>query len=204
MERVRAEKYIPSWEQGVYRRYAQKLINKDLWKYSNLGYTQEDMMQEAWLSFDYCVKKYITKEPRHFMALYKKRLHCQFWLLSQASSKGNFISHDTYDEQNYDGVVNNKLLAKGKLDYNTGPLNILLERAPEEIKEVLNALVNAPSELVDELFLKKRITNTDICRVIGYNPKKAICKALGYKGNEMKKMNLIDIFRDYFECLHKR
>jgi hypothetical protein len=203
MERIRADKYIPDWN-GVYKRYAQKLINKDLWKYQNLGYEKSDLLQEAWVSFDFCVKRYTTKEPRHFMSLFKKRLHCQLWYLSQASSKGNFIVHDTYDEQNYDGVVNNKLLAKGKLDYNTGPLNILLERAPAEIKEVLNALVNAPSDLVDELFLKKRITNTDICRVIGYDPKKSLCKALGYKDAEMKKMNLLEIFREYFGCLQKR
>lgn len=204
MKRERIDNYIPNWEAdgweaGVYRRYAQKLIQKDAWKYANLGLTEDDLMQEAWMSFDYCVKKYKVKHPKHFMTLYKKRLFCQFWLLSKKSSKENLRIRD--EEQ-----VTEALSSKGKHEYNLGPLKILLERAPDEIKEVLNVLVNSPSEMVDELFMKKRINNSDICKLLGYDPKKKIIQSLGYEGEKKKqveKMNLLDIFKDYFQDMQK-
>lgn len=194
MERVRAEKFIPSWEYGSFKRYALKLIQKNLWKYANLGFTEDDLMQEAWVHFDFCVKRYVVKTPQHFMALYKKRLHCQFWLLAKASSKENKRVRD-------EDMVIDALEHKGEHEYNNGPLKILLEKAPQEMKDVLNALINAPAELVDGLLVKKNITNRDLKEVIGYDPKEYICRALkrrGYKYWKLQNMSLPDIFKEYF------
>jgi hypothetical protein len=198
MARVRADKFRPDWDtHGVYKRYAQKLIQKDLWKYAKLGFTQEDMMQEAWCCFDFCVHKYTVKEPRHFMALYKRRIFCQFWLLARASFRESFIVHGKPDDEN-SSKIDVETIGRNLRDYNSGPLKVLLEEAPQEIKAVVNAIVNAPSDLVDEFFSNNIVTNKDICRFFGYNPKKDLGKALGYRKAKIEKMNLLDLFKDYF------
>jgi hypothetical protein len=196
MKRVRINRFIPDWESqdwkgGVFKRYAHKFIQKNAWKYTNLGLGPEDLMQEAWICFDFCVKKYTVQTPQHFMVLYMKRIHDQFWLLSRRSAKENLRIKD---EEESAKVLSNE----GKHDYNHGYLRILLEQAPDEIKEVLKALISAPSELLDEFFLKKRIVSSDIRKILGYPQQKALCKALGYKNAKVQDVNLLDLFKEYF------
>ncbi len=204
MERVRIDRYIPRWDaegwkEGVYRRYATKLIRQNLWKYANIGLTEDDLLQEAWIVFDFCVKKYTVKNPMHFMALYKKKLFCAFWLLAKASSKENKRVRD-------EDTVQDALDHKGEHEYNNGPLKILLEKAPQEIKDVLEAIVNAPAELVDGLIVRKNVSNRQLKKLLGYDPKESVCKALkrkGYDYNKLRTMSLAQIFQEYFTGLDK-
>lgn len=86
------------WE-GVWSGYAHKKISQVYWKFQR-HMEREDLLSEAWLAFNTCVRKYIedkdsvVTEPAHFMSLYKTALHRHFNRLAL-----NLMSDATHHRQ---------------------------------------------------------------------------------------------------------
>ena len=75
------EKYTPSFEG-----YTINFIKKNYWKVQS-SMEFEDALQQAYLVFLTCIKKYKDVTQKHLMALYKRMLYNQFIDLAKVDSK---------------------------------------------------------------------------------------------------------------------
>jgi len=152
-------KFTPTWE-GLCESYSKRKISLELWKFKKAGYEFVDMVHEAWLAFDYC-RKYTCENHAHFFSLFKK-------------------------------VLNSRCvdIAKYELDLGVSPIEypkntpikseaellVLLTNMPKEVEEVLNLILNTPTEIIEQHGINKKGSkgwcNTRLCEMLGYNPNK--------------------------------
>jgi hypothetical protein len=72
-ERLREEPaWEPRWED--HEAAARNIIRKSVWRVAPL-YSRQDLLSEAWIVFDRCVRRYpAVVDPPHFMVLFRRAL----------------------------------------------------------------------------------------------------------------------------------
>ena len=149
--------YVPEWE-GVFEKYSCKKIHDNLWRMQNIGYEFEDLYQEAAVVFCECRSRYNVENARHFMSIYSKALHDRFYDLAIKSYKSIATSDfDDDDNSKYE-----------PLDFSQGELRLKLGSLSDELKQVMNLIINAPEEMLKAFNLKNgRGLNNKMCKLLG-------------------------------------
>lgn len=166
--------------EGTIKGYTIKFLNKNLWKVE--GYLEfEDLMQEAHAVYLLVVQKYsaVVTTPSHFMSLYKSALRNK--LIDHSVKATEYRKEVTYlydDEGNEVDIVDTLM---GACD-NDAIFNNLLDKAPEEVRAVVNFVLQkskTPAEAVtfwksqEELWKlqdkKKFLGNEYLCSRLGYD-----------------------------------
>jgi len=107
---------------------------------------RDDVMQEAYLVFLRCQRKYPEIDTaKHFMALFKTAWSRQFTDFANADTASRIITEMPRVRIDDDYV---ELEPVGALD-NDGYLAVLLREAPREVNMVLNLFLSAPQEIIE-------------------------------------------------------
>jgi len=174
--------YSPTFK-GPIEGYVANFATKHGWRVSRL-HQREDIIQEAYLIFDRCVKAYPDVEtPQHFMALFKRAWSNHFTDMANDDTRSRVICQHTEFETD-DLTVSFEPV--GELD-GDGYLAVMLRQAPREIGMVLNLFLNAPQEMRDialGAWSGKRDTRCKaggskrICQMLGLDPSKDVMRAV--------------------------
>lgn len=138
--------HVPEWH-GVIEGYTVNFVEKNYWRVARTM-PREDVMQEAVCVFLRCKRKYLVREPQHFMALYKSALSNAFVDWSIADTTDRVLVYDVTDVDH--GNVSIVTEPVGELD-GDGYLATLIRQAPQEVLMVLNLMLRAPQELIEDV-----------------------------------------------------
>lgn len=168
-KRQKLQGYRPKWT-GTFEAFTKNYVRKDFWRFNHLNQEFEDIISEAYCIFLKCKKAYpIIDTPQHFMALYKTALHNRFYDLAMESTYHKDVCYveDIYHVDDSDERVH--ILDKEHSEPFGSDLGLLLRKAPQEIKDVLKVVFEAPAELVD-MFKKprKQYSNVELGEKVGY------------------------------------
>ena len=161
-----------------FEKAAKATVNRYWWKAEHLGYTKEDLVQEAYFVFRGCVETYGTTQKEEFIKLFK-------------TGVANYITTLSFKSPIDKKMLN---LEEGALMYEPEPeqslgyLATMVSEAPRDVKEVLNFAFNAPVETLQALGfgdVKGR----------GFSSNALLCKALGY---DRDAVNLVKAVQNYF------
>jgi hypothetical protein len=149
--------YNPVWA-GPVEGYTVNFLKKNFWRVqAHMEY--QDAVQEAQLLFIHLKRKYgCLDTPQHFMALYKVSLTNEFHELANRNSKWKQEVSDSQivdvEDFNY---VDTMMNVAGDAD-NEGMLHVMIQQAPEEVKQVLRLFVETPIEVLEQFAraLKKK------------------------------------------------
>lgn len=168
--------YQPEYE-GPVKGWAIKYALANFWRVE-ATLTMDDMNQEAYLTFQRCVKKCpVAKTPSQFMALFKTAWTNQVNDLATSDTRYRAQASDRNAEP------------MGSTE-NDGYLAILIKEAPAEVKAVLNLFLNAPTEIL-EMALGKWLL-TDRRKIPGRS--KRICRMLGLDEG----LDVLQMVEDHF------
>ena len=140
-KRRRAELNRPVFEWGgVFEKWARGFVKRNFWRVSALFLSEEDALQECAIVFVRCRNKYAGKldEPKHMMALYQMAL-TRAW--------HTFATKDPH----FRWAENSSALPPS-MAHNDGPLAVLLSQCDAELKTLMRAISNAPSEFLSLVF----------------------------------------------------
>lgn len=158
--------YEPKWA-GEIEGYSKNQIRKRIVWLEVIGFEFEDVLQELFIKFREVVLKYKVENPKHFMALYKVTVLNYFNTMSiKYREDKKYLTGEAFEHvtQNIQGSGN-------------GSIRMVIEKAPEEVKQVLKLMLNTPLEMLEALGLsgtkKMGVRNNKlICKVLGYNHRK--------------------------------
>ena len=151
-------KYIPNWE-GPIEWHVKNQANKQGWRVASLGYGFQDLMQESYLVYLRCAKKYYyVDNPKHFMRLFSISLKNFYITLSKKTRKANLAKTNLEEK-----IKNNELLG---LEQEEATLKVAIYFAPDDIKCFLIKLVTASEEELE--FVRKNRRGFGNKKVIAY------------------------------------
>lgn len=105
-----------------------------------------DLLQEAYIVFMRCEARYpLLDTPQHFMSLYQRAWKNHLTDLSNEATRLRRFVSDTSELEDGEVIPHEGV---GDLDCE-GALSILLRQAPDEVRRVINLMLNAPQELLD-------------------------------------------------------
>lgn len=172
------------WKQQVVP-YVREVVSRTIWRMEGLGYSEEDVLHEAFFVYERCLTKYgtVLGDNGKLHPLFRVSISNFVTDLAAASTKKGSIVRR--------GVSLEDLLGQEEgYTEGEGTLAILLKEAPKEILEVINLFFNTPAELMGEVsaFVSKKHSR-------GFKSNAFLCKMLGY--NRFKR-NLVQETKDYF------
>jgi len=152
----------------------------------------EDAYQDAYVKFLELVAKYsgTVDNPRWFMSLYKHALANKVTDLANSSSRlrRQVCFTELVDE---DDLTPYEETLEG--EGSTANLELLLENAPEEVRQVIAFLTNSDSNMLGVIAQswqhqgkRKEDGNEFLCRMLGY---------------DYRKVDLLEYAKQYFEEL---
>ena len=139
--------YKPQWK-GPIEGYAVNYITLNLWRVQ-ASCEHADLLQDAWLVYDRCAKKYPDMDtPQHFMALFKRALANHVNDLANRDSATRALIVPITERKDEEGADIELREHVGEMD-NDGMLRVIVRQAPAEVMLVLQLFLNAPAELVE-------------------------------------------------------
>lgn len=157
----------------VVKPYVLNFLKRHFWKIESYM-DWEDAVAEAQLQFIRTLNRLdkrncIIENEKHLMSLFKTSWSNHFITLANKATKQRFVSNfDTVETWN---------LAETSIvgDYdNNGAVEILLQQAPPEVKQVLQLMLSAPDELFNTLQLlfmeNPNLCNIFLCKLLNKNP----------------------------------
>jgi hypothetical protein len=136
--------YLPEFT-GPIEGFVVNYISKNYWRVARTV-PREDLMQEAYVVFLRCKRKYTQlEEARHFMALFKTAWVRHFTDLANADTQDRLVS--STEMVDADGDAHTREMV-GEL-CTDGELATKLRQAPAEVLMVLNLFLNAPQEILE-------------------------------------------------------
>lgn len=160
--------------------YIQNFLKLHYWKVAH-SLEWDDAIQEAWMQQVYMEKRLLKSgkdstivTPQQYMACFKTCWSRHFITLSNKDTKYKVVQTESEFSKDSDEDVN-ILISDLMTDDNVGYIEIMIEQAPSEVREVINLLLNAPKEILDAVAvsLKKDVTsNSVLCRLLGHDPQK--------------------------------
>ena len=170
--------FEPEWK-GPIEGYVVNFLADQHWKIARTV-PWDDAMQEAYVIFLRCKRKYQVEEAKHFMSLFKSAWFNHFTDMANEDTELRRVGPlpESPEGSPYDSI--------GEVDCD-GHLAVLVEQAPREVALVLALFINAPQELL-ELALQgwsngsdarcKNGGNTKINQLLGvpreFDPVKAV------------------------------
>ena len=160
--------------------YVVNFLSSNYWKVHHIM-EWDDAFQEAMFTLLVVEKRLIKSEkdvtlvtPQQYMACFKTCWTRHFITLSNKDTKYQAVVKES-EFNSLDDDSNQFNIESLLSDDNVGYIEILIEQAPSEVREVLNLLLHAPKEILDAVAssLKKDVTsNSVLCRLLGHNPNK--------------------------------
>jgi hypothetical protein len=149
---------VPEWEGSAYQKMAKNYCYKHSWRVRHVLGDYDDCLSQCCLWYYSCIQFYKGKlnSPSHLMTLYR------LWI------QGQFNDLSTRDTNNRD-VVQYK---HEPVVVPEGDLEIKLQGASSELKQVLNIMFNAPQEVME--ILRKDCQS--------YSPKQFFRRVVEYTG----------------------
>lgn len=156
------------------RPYVINHLKKNFWKLESYM-DWDDAINEAQLQFVRTIKRlekrncHIENE-KHLMSLFKTSWTNHFTTLTNKATKERFIQtqNSLTDEDLMDTLISD-------LD-NNGIVQVLLDTAPVEVKQVLQMFLKSPDELVQKLQREfkrnEKICNEHLCLLLNRDPQK--------------------------------
>jgi hypothetical protein len=141
--------YNPVWA-GPVEGYTVNFLKKNFWRVqAHMEY--QDAVQEAQLLFVHLKRKYgCLDTPQHFMAIYKVSLLNEFNEIAARDGKYRKEVSDSQIHATEDfNYVETMMGVTGDTD-NEGMLHIMIQQAPEEVKQVLRLFVETPIEVLEQ------------------------------------------------------
>lgn len=160
-------------EFSIVEPYVHNFLKKNYWKVTTL-LSYEDAVSEAKLQFVRTLNRLkkrncVIENEKHLMSLFKTSWSNHFITLANKATAERFIT-PSHSVEAHD-VLTNQLF--DDLD-NMGELEVILQQAPSEIKQVLIMLMNSPAEIIEVIrtcfFTNPSKSNTLLCRLLGKNP----------------------------------
>ena len=142
--------FEPEWH-GEIEGYTVNYVQKHYWRVQRTM-PREDVMQEAVCVFLRCKRRYQVREPKHFMALYKTALSNAFNDWSTADTEDRVMVYDVLKYSDH-GEIFEQIITEprvGEIE-NDGYLATMIRQAPQEVLMVLNLMLRAPQELIEEV-----------------------------------------------------
>jgi len=140
--RPRLNRPVFEWG-GVFEKWSRGFVKRNFWRVSALFLTEEDALQECAAIFLHCRNKYAGKldEPKHLMALYQTALTRAWHTFASRDPHFRCVFMDD-DTPSYDPEPT----------YNGGPLSVLLSQCDAELRALITAIAEAPSEFLGIIF----------------------------------------------------
>ncbi len=153
--------------------FVHNFLKKNYWKVETLM-DYEDAVSEAKLQFTRTIlrlekRNCAIENEKHLMSLFKTSWSNHFITLANKATKERFVTTSYSDDTQ-------QLLLDQLCDdlNNLGELEVLLDDAPSEIKQILHLLLYSPMEIVDTIrahfFTNREKSNVLLCRLLGKNP----------------------------------
>lgn len=187
MERRRL-KCNPTFHDSRFYGWTINFIKKNYFRV-RVDFEFQDLIQEAYICFMRCHKKYIQEEssvtePKHFMSLYQCTLINHFNDLSRKIYQRSHAEVDFFDFH-----------TNGITDFNLGPLSIVFQQSPSEIKQMLKKFLDGDKikDLHRNNFRERKNKNSQCRRRETTN--QMLCEFMGL---DHTKINLHQMFYDYF------
>lgn len=171
----------------------QSFLKSNYWRVSRFM-EWEDAYQEACYKYAITKKRALNKgivfeNKAHFAQYFRKSMTLHFHTLSNENTliKNELMECDLIGDEEESSAF---FEVVGDLE-NLGIFEYFLEKAPSEVKEVLNLLFNTPSELLDK-YLKtyNNLTGKKTASVVSDS---FLCFILGYDENT----NLLEKIKKY-------
>lgn len=175
-EHVGNSKYRPQWV-GSIEGYTVNKLQANLWRFDSImGY--EDAYQEAFIKFLELSSRYEDKvdNPRWFMALYKRSLYN---LVTDFANQARRLRRQVCFVELESDDAEDSYVERLRGDDSAAELEILLENAPEHVRQVLTLLSADNSAMLGVLAQswerqgkRKLDGNEFLCRMLGYDHRK--------------------------------
>lgn len=172
----------PAKMPGHVEGYVNNYLRVQFWRVAQ-SMEWNECINEAWLVWDRVCRKYPNTEPKHKMALFQRAWSNQFHNLSNVNTKNKaeITSSDVADDLDPIDLVPCS-------DGNQGELFVLIERAPDEVRQVALAMLDAPQdvfELICKMIGQRKTyeANARLCRHIGADYCDLIGKVRRYFSN---------------------
>ncbi len=158
---------------SVVEPYVRNFLKKNYWKVETLM-PYEDALSEAKLQFIRTISRLEKrnceiKNEKHLMSLFKTSWSNHFITLANKATNERFVT-TLSNSDNQDLLIDQVIGDMG----NMGEIEILLQKAPSEIKQVISMLLNSPIEAIevirDNFFTNKTKSNQLLCKLLGKNP----------------------------------
>lgn len=171
-------RYRPEWK-GPVEGYAVSVIHKNLWRFVGIM-SFEDAYQEAYLKFLELSNKYAgtVTNPRWFMSLYKRALANRITDFANKSNRLRRLVCFSELTEADDPIPFEENLAGERHDVDLD-FEVLLEEAPEEVRQVLTLLANKDTAMLGVIAQswqrqgkRKEDGNEFLCKLLGYDYRK--------------------------------
>ncbi len=157
----------PKWH-GLFENWARKWVRNHFWRVSKLFLDQEDAVGECCVIFYYCLRHYEGRfqNTAHFMALYKTTIFREWILLAKKD----------YAMRNIEEL----LPAPVEWEHSAGFMLAVLTGSSAEMQQMLVAIAEAPSEVLQMLFEHASINdmNKRVKRFFGIKGRKNVIREL--------------------------
>ena len=175
-ENVKNE-FKPSWT-GEIEGYVVNWYAKNGWKVASFLPELDDVKQEAYLVFAHVPVEYPDIDnPRWFMSMFKQVFSCRMIDVQRRNVRYNKRFTEMVESEDTDGAMDLSVKL-GDLE-NDFMVERLVEDADGEVKEVLQTILNMPSEvfsMLEQAWTKpgkpKFMSNQMLCSLLGKDPKK--------------------------------
>ena len=131
---------------GVFENWARAYVRKNYWKVAEHFRTPEDALGECALIWVRCLRKYeyTVNNPAWFMSLYKTAVFNDFVTYAHASSRSVVV----YARNDEDALVQE---LEQDQDFNNGYWSVLLSEASDELKRIMEILVQSDDAALAKL-----------------------------------------------------
>lgn len=129
------------WANSPFEGWARRYIQNNFWRVRYSMGTEDDALQECAMLFVKLSRKYAVtvNDPRWMMALFKTTVTRHFATLS------------SWDSDNRPSGAAVGEIAEG-VDYSLGPLSVALAQGTDDLRTLVRALANAPSDFLTLIF----------------------------------------------------
>jgi len=168
--------------EGPIEGYVINFLQKNYWRVKNY-FDYEDAVQEARYTFTLLLRRMernnsLIENAKHLMSLFKSAWTRHFHTLSNRDTKRIDFAISNYTTEDHDDWILDSINLDAS-SHNLGYLEVVIDQAPKEVRQVLNLLLTAPKEMLGMAVeswgnnnkRNSTITNEFLCRMLGYNHK---------------------------------
>lgn len=143
--------HMPDWRGGAFEKWAHSWVARNFWRVSYyFNNDSQDAVQECALLYSKCCARYggVVDDPSWMMTLFKVSVQRRWIYLSKRSTEhGELFDLRCTDER----AEAHGRSTRGHI-HNEGPFNIKVAELPHEVSDVLAAVIDAPTHVLEFIF----------------------------------------------------